>query len=57
MLFASQRYADLLARVAPELPIELPLGGLPLRDRLRWYDERLRVRSRLLGGAPDGSAQ
>ena len=57
MLFASQRYADLLARVAPELPIELPLSGLAPRDRLRWYDERLRVRSRLLGGAPGGLAR
>ncbi len=49
VLFASQRYADLLARVAPTLTIEQPLGGLTLRERLRWFDERLTVRSRLLG--------
>jgi len=55
MLFASQRYADLLTRAAPELAIELPLGGLALRDRRHWYDERLRVRSRLLGGDIDGA--
>ena len=26
------------------LRFELPLGGMTLRHRLRWYDERLRVR-------------
>jgi hypothetical protein len=45
---ASQRTVDLLARGAPELRFETPLGGLTLGERLRWYDERLRVRQRLL---------
>ncbi len=56
VLFASHRYATLLARAAPELSIELPLRGLAPRERLRWYDERLRVRSRLLGGPANGQA-
>ena len=56
VLFASHSYAKLLMRAAPELSIELPLRGLAPRDRLRWYDERLRVGSRLLGGGPDGLA-
>lgn len=49
-LLASQRYADLLARAAPDLPIETPLSGMDLASRLRWFDHRLQVRSRLLGG-------
>ncbi|HLY30682.1 MAG TPA: hypothetical protein VKQ36_06615 [Ktedonobacterales bacterium] len=49
VLFASQRYADLLGRVAPDLAIEQPLSGLSLRARLHWFDERLSVRSRWLG--------
>jgi hypothetical protein len=49
-LLASQRYADLLARAAPDLTLELPLSGLGLAARLRWFDHRLRLRSRLLGG-------
>ena len=48
-LLASQRYADLLTRAAPDLPLELPLSGLDLAGRLRWFDHHLRVRSRLLG--------
>jgi hypothetical protein len=45
---ASQRAVELLARAAPDLRFEAPLGGLTLGQRLRWYDERLRVRQRLL---------
>ena len=45
---ASQRTVELLARAAPDLRFEAPLGGLTLGQRLRWYDERLRVRRRLL---------
>jgi hypothetical protein len=45
---ASQRTVELLARAAPDLRFEAPLGGLTLGQRLRWYDERLRVRQRLL---------
>jgi hypothetical protein len=48
VLYASQRYADLLLRAAPMLDIEQPLNGMALRERLRWYDERLRLRSRVL---------
>lgn len=47
-LYTSQRYVDLLLRVAPTLAIELPLSGLSLTQRLRWYDQRLHVRSRVL---------
>lgn len=50
ILLASQRYADLLARAAPDLALELPLSGLDLAARLRWFDHHLRLRSRLLGG-------
>ena len=52
-LLASQRYADLLARAAPDVPLELPLSGLGLASRLRWFDHHLLVRSRLLGAPPD----
>jgi len=45
---ASQRVVELLVRTAPDLRFEAPLGGLTLGQRLRWYDERLRVRQRLL---------
>lgn len=48
VLYASQQYADLLVRAAPSLQFELPLAGLSLSQRLRWYDERLQVRPRLL---------
>jgi hypothetical protein len=45
---SSQRTVELLARAAPELRFDAPLSGLTLGQRLRWYDERLRVRERLL---------
>ncbi|MFI5274517.1 MAG: DUF6884 domain-containing protein [Ktedonobacterales bacterium] len=48
VLFASQAYADLLKRAAPHQRFELPLSGLTLGQRLRWYDERLETHSRLL---------
>ncbi|MEO7003744.1 MAG: DUF6884 domain-containing protein [Ktedonobacterales bacterium] len=48
VLYASQRYAELLLRVAPDMPLEQPLSGMALRERVRWFDERLQVRSRLL---------
>ncbi|HEU5440572.1 MAG TPA: hypothetical protein VFU88_14905 [Ktedonobacterales bacterium] len=51
VLFASQLCAELLQRAAPHCAFELPLGGLSLGERLRWYDERLATRPRLLGGA------
>ncbi len=52
-LLASQRYADLLMRAAPGLPLEAPLSGLDFASRLHWFDHRLRVRSRLLGSPPE----
>lgn len=51
-LLAGQRYADLLTRAAPQLPLATPLAGLDFVARLRWFDARLQVRSRLL--APKG---
>ena len=47
-LYTSQRYVDLLLRAAPALAIDLPLSGLGLVQRLRWYDQRLHIRSRVL---------
>lgn len=52
-LLASQRYGDLLARVAPQLPLTTPLAGLDTSARVRWFDARLRVRSRLLAPTSD----
>lgn len=52
-LLASQRYGDLLARVAPQLPLTTPPAGLDTSARVRWFDERLRVRSRLLAPTSD----
>jgi hypothetical protein len=48
VVLASQRTVDLLARVAPDLRFDYPFGGLRLGERLRWYEERLQVRQRLL---------
>lgn len=48
VLYASQRYAELLLRAAPDLALEQPLSGMALRERVHWFDERLQVRSRLL---------
>lgn len=47
-LYASQQYAELLVRAAPSIEFELPLAGLSLSQRLRWYDERLCIRARIL---------
>lgn len=51
VLFASQLWAELLQRAAPDCVFELPLAGLSLGERLRWFDERLATRPRLLGRA------
>jgi hypothetical protein len=48
VVLASQRTVDLLARAAPDLRFDYPFGGLTLGERLRWYEERLQVRQRLL---------
>lgn len=48
VLYASQRYADLLARAAPFATLELPLAGMRLGQQLRWYEQRLRIESRVL---------
>lgn len=55
VLYASQRYAEALQRAAPDLTFELPLCGMSLRDRLRWYDERLQTRSRALAQQVPGA--
>lgn len=47
-LYAGLRVAGVLLRAAPFIPIERPLSGLTLGQQLRWYDERLRVASRVL---------
>lgn len=51
VLYASQQYADLLLRAAPFADFELPLAGLSLGGRVRWYDERLRTPARMLARA------
>jgi hypothetical protein len=48
VVYASQLHAEQLLRAAPSLRFEQPLAGLALRERLRWYDERLRVHTRVL---------
>jgi hypothetical protein len=53
ILLASQSYAELLKRAAPDLELATPLVGLSVSERINWFEERLRIRSRLLGG--DGS--
>lgn len=52
VLFGSQRLAEPLLRAVPELTIELPLGTMTLIQRLRWFDERLQTRQRILAPAP-----
>lgn len=48
VLYASKQYAELLTRAAPFATFELPLAGMSLRERIRWYDERLQIRARVL---------
>jgi hypothetical protein len=48
VLYANRQYADLLQRAAPEVDFELPLAGLSLPERLRWYDDRLSIHRRVL---------
>ena len=48
VLFSSQRCAELLLRTGQCLSIEVPLNGSGLRERISWYDERLRTESRIL---------
>lgn len=50
-LYASRRYAEALLRAAPDLELALPLDGMGLAERVRWFDERLAVRPRLLSVA------
>jgi hypothetical protein len=47
-LLASQRYAEMIGRAASDIPLITPLAGLGVSERLQWFEERLRVRSRLL---------
>jgi hypothetical protein len=48
VLYASQRYADLLARAAPFATFELPLSGMRLGQQIRWYEQRLQIQPRVL---------
>jgi hypothetical protein len=48
VLYTNQQYADLLVRAAPQIHFELPLAGLRLREKLRWYDDRLSIHGRML---------
>jgi hypothetical protein len=51
VLYASQLYAELLVRVAPDLRFEMPLTGMTFVERVHWYDDRLRTQPRVLTGA------
>jgi hypothetical protein len=50
VLYASQLYAELLVRAAPDLRFEMPLTGMSFVERLHWYDDRLRTKPRVLTG-------
>ena len=52
VLYASQRYNDLLMRAASEITFDTPLSGMSFVERLRWYDDRLRIAPRMLATAP-----
>ncbi|HET8906443.1 MAG TPA: hypothetical protein VFN11_05710 [Ktedonobacterales bacterium] len=53
IVYASQQYAESLMRAAPDLTFESPLTGKTFVERLHWYDDRLRIRPRMLTvGAP-----
>ena len=51
VLYASQLYAELLVRVAPDLRFEMPLTGMTFVARVHWCDDRLRTQPRVLTGA------
>ena len=48
VLYASQRYTELLMRAAPDIAFETPLSGMSFVGRLHWYDDRLRIEPRVL---------
>ena len=48
VLYASQRYTELLMRAAPDISFETPLSGMSFVGRLHWYDDRLRIEPRVL---------
>lgn len=48
IVYASQQYAESLMRAAPDLTFESPLTGKTFVERLHWYDDRLRIRPRML---------
>lgn len=52
VLLSSQRLAEPLLRAVPELTIDLPLGTMTFIERLRWFDERLQTRPRMLRPGP-----
>ena len=48
VLYASQRYTELLMRAAPDISFETPRSGMSFVGRLHWYDDRLRIEPRVL---------
>jgi hypothetical protein len=48
IVYASQQYTESLMRAAPDLTFETPLSGMKFVERLHWYDDRLRIRPRVL---------
>lgn len=48
IVYASQLYSESLIRAAPDLTFESPLTGKTFVERLHWYDDRLRMRPRML---------
>jgi hypothetical protein len=48
VLFAGAHTAVLVRRAAPLVDLALPHEGLPLNERVRWYDERLQTQPRML---------
>ena len=47
-LYASQQYTELLMRAAPDLSFQRPLSGMSFVEQLHWYDDHLRIESRML---------
>lgn len=48
VIYASQRYTELLQRAAPDLDFQTPLSGISFVGRLHWYDDRLCIKPRVL---------
>jgi hypothetical protein len=54
IVYASQHYVETLMRAAPDLTLESPLTGMSFVERLHWYDDRLRIRPRMLAAVAQG---